>query len=103
MKIGNDIGWLNNIASDSEANKQVDSKGKGTFGQFYEAALNIYSDTNQYQVAADKAQLDFVSGKNDDMLTVMMAQEKAYASLNFTVQVTNKVIEAYREIMRIQI
>jgi flagellar hook-basal body complex protein FliE len=34
---------------------------------------------------------------------VLMAQDRAYSSLNFTVQVTNKIIESYREIIRMQI
>jgi len=37
------------------------------------------------------------------MLAVILAQEKAYTSLNFTVQVTSRIIDAYREIMRIQV
>ena len=73
------------------------------FDSFFNAYLNIVEETNVYQYEADKIQLDYATGKSDDMLAVMLSQEKAYASLNFTVQLTNKVIEAYKEIMRISI
>ena len=74
-----------------------------SFDGFFGAALNAAGETNGCLNAASQAQLDLASGKTDDILSVMMAQEKAYSSLNLTVQVTNRVIEAYREIMRMQI
>jgi flagellar hook-basal body complex protein FliE len=91
----------------------TDEKDKALIGQttaaaqpfesFFNAYLNIVEETNAYQNVADRAQVDFAAGKTDDMLSVMLSQEKAYASLNFTVQLTNKVIEAYKEIMRVQL
>ena len=76
---------------------------ESSFEHIFQAALDVWNETNMYQVTADKTQLDFITGKSDNILSVMMAQEKAYTALNFTIQVTNKVIEAYREIMRMQI
>jgi flagellar hook-basal body complex protein FliE len=73
------------------------------FDEFFDAAVEMVAKTNEYQQKADRAQLDLASGKTDDMLAVLLAQEKAYSSLNFTVQVTSKAIESYREIMRMQI
>jgi flagellar hook-basal body complex protein FliE len=63
----------------------------------------MLNETSAYQNAAESAQIDFAAGRTDDMLGVMLAQEKAFSTLNFTIQVTNKVVEAYREIMRIQL
>jgi len=74
-----------------------------SFDTFFNAYLNMVDETNTLQLQADQVQLDFAVGKTDDMLAVTLAQEKAYASLNFTVQVTNKLIDAYKEIMRMQI
>ena len=73
------------------------------FDSYFKAYLNLIEDTNTYQVQADSIQMDFASGKTDDMLAVILSQEKAYASLNFTIQVTNKIIDAYKEIMRISL
>jgi len=74
-----------------------------SFDTFFNAYLDMVGETNTLQLEADQIQLDYAVGKTDDMLAVTLAQEKAFASLNFTVQVTNKLIDAYREIMRMQI
>ena len=74
-----------------------------SFDAFFNAYLNMVDETNTLQIEADQLQIDYAVGKTDDMLAVTLAQEKAFASLNFTVQVTNKLIDAYREIMRMQI
>lgn len=90
---------LKATTSNAQAPKRIDTDN--SFDSFYKAYLSIMDETNRFQVDAEKIQVDYVTGKTDDMLAVMLAQEKAYASLNFTVQVTNKIIDAYREIMRI--
>ncbi len=78
------------------------SSGEG-FTSFFDASINMLNQTNNYQADAKQLQLDFASGKTDDMLAVTLAQEKAMTALNFTVQVTNKFMDAYNEIMRIQL
>lgn len=100
----------NNISKIAEINYDFalnnDNKINSTndvFGDIYKAAINMLDETNKYQLDVEKVQQDFATGKNDDMLTVMMAQEKAYTSLNFTMQVTNKIMESYKEIMRLQL
>jgi len=41
-------------------------------------------------------------GKEEDLHRAIIALEKANLALGLTVQVRNKVIEAYQEIMRMQ-
>jgi flagellar hook-basal body complex protein FliE len=76
---------------------------KANFESLYKAAIDIINDTNVFALRAEQLQVDLATGKTDDILTVLMAQDRAYSSLNFTTQVTNKIIESYREIMRMQI
>jgi len=73
------------------------------FSTFFKAAMDVVSETNQYQLIADAWQTDLATGKTDDILSVLLAQSKAETALNFTVQVTNKIIESYREIMRMAV
>ena len=75
---------------------------KNTFESFYTAAVDILNATNGFQLRAEQLQTDLATGKTDDILMVLLAQDRAHSSLNFTVQVTNKIIESYREIMRMQ-
>ena len=76
---------------------------KGVFDSAFDAALEVLNETNRFQLNADALQLDLAAGRTDNILSVLLAQERAYSSLNFTVQVTNKIIESYREIMRMQL
>ncbi|MDR1542681.1 MAG: flagellar hook-basal body complex protein FliE [Clostridiales bacterium] len=82
---------------------QTQSAHGQSFDEIFEAAANVLKDINTLQIKADQAQIDLASGRTDDILAVMLAQEKAYSALNFSVQATNKIIESYREIMRMQL
>ncbi len=99
---------INSISSENQQSNVLstknDTKSKNTiFEDFYNAAVNLYKQTNDFQIASDKAQLDFASGKTDDILDVIVTQAKAKTTLQFTAQVTNKVLESYKEILRIQL
>lgn len=61
------------------------------------------SSTNELIKAADQKGIDFALGKIEDIADVMAAQEIANASLQFTVQLRNSLLEAYNEIMRLQV
>jgi len=73
------------------------------FSSFFNAALNVLNDTNSMVADAQQMQLDFATGRIDDILAVQMAMDRASNAVNFTSQVTNRIIESYREIMRMQI
>jgi flagellar hook-basal body complex protein FliE len=81
---------------------QPDPAVKTTFESFFNSAMDIVNETNRFNLRAEQLQTDLATGKTDDVLMVLLAQDRAYSSLNFTVQVTNKIIESYREIMRMQ-
>ncbi len=77
--------------------KAVSSAG---FGDLMRDALN---QVNQKQLEANEATHKLMTGEIEDLHQVMIATEQARLSLQLTTQVTNKVIEAYREISRMQI
>jgi flagellar hook-basal body complex protein FliE len=53
--------------------------------------------------AADSAANDFAAGGSADLHTVMLQMEDASLSLKTAVDVRDKLIEAYQEIMRTQL
>jgi flagellar hook-basal body complex protein FliE len=71
-----------------------------TFGELLQEALQ---KVNREQLEAGKSLQGLISGEAEDLHQLMIAAEKARLSLQLTVQLTNKVIEAYREITRMQI
>lgn len=88
-------------ASFSTGRKEEKTKSSPTaFGELFRAALQ---EVNQQQLKAEEAVQGLVSGEIEDLHQVMLATEKARLSLQLTVQVTNKVVEAYKEITRMQV
>ncbi|MCL2577881.1 MAG: flagellar hook-basal body complex protein FliE [Defluviitaleaceae bacterium] len=83
--------------------KSPESENESPFSAFFNAALNVMNDTNSMVATAEQMQLDFATGRMDDILAVQMAMDRAANAVNFTSQVTNRIIESYREIMRMQI
>jgi flagellar hook-basal body complex protein FliE len=71
-----------------------------SFGQLLTNAL---SDVNKVQLDAKQASIDLAAGKIQDVSEAVIATEKASIALQLTMQVRNKVIDAYQEIMRMQV
>ena len=87
----------------SQAFTQEIQENASPFTAFFNAAVNMLEDTNMHQIQAYGMQMAFATGQMDDLIALQMAQDRAFTSLNFTIQVTNRIIEAYREIMRMQV
>ncbi|MDR2899633.1 MAG: flagellar hook-basal body complex protein FliE [Clostridiales bacterium] len=83
--------------------KTQDVSTSGDFEMFFKAAMDALNETSKTEQEAQNLQLNYITGKSDDMLSVVMAEQRAYTALNFTVQVTNKIIESYRQIISMQL
>jgi flagellar hook-basal body complex protein FliE len=64
---------------------------------------NFLEEVNANQVKAEQESIKLARGESRNVHEAMMSLEKANMSLQFTLQVRNKVIEAYQEIMRMQV
>ena len=58
---------------------------------------------NEYQVQSDYATEKLVKGENIDLHQVMIASKKASITMQTTLEIRNKVIEAYQETMRMPV
>jgi flagellar hook-basal body complex protein FliE len=70
---------------------------------FSQALREALGEVNRLQVEADQAARKLVTGEIKDLSEVTVAAEKANLALQLTIQVRNKAIEAYQEIMRMQV
>lgn len=70
---------------------------------FGETVKKAISDVNELQTEADQTINKMAAGDAVEIHQAMIAMQKASNALQFTVQVRNKVIEAYQEIMRMQV
>ncbi len=60
-------------------------------------------EVNKMQAEAEQAVEDLQTGRRDDMAQVLMAQQKADLAFQMLLQVRNKLMDAYREVMRMSI
>lgn len=74
--------------------------GSPSFGNVLDAAIESVS---QAQTASDDATRAFALGSEVDLHSVLLAVEKADLSFRTMMEVRNKLLEAYREVMRMQI
>ena len=74
--------------------------GPATFGEMLKAAVN---EVNDRIVSADDLSTRLALGEVQDVHEVMLAMEKASLSLQLTMEIRNKIIEAYQSIMRSQV
>lgn len=101
-----DITTLNSISrlgiNDNET-IAVKSKNKNeTFDNLFQSALSMVKETNNLTNAAEKQEISYALGLSDNVHDLQIAQQKANLSLQYTVTVRNKVLEAYKEIMNLQ-
>jgi flagellar hook-basal body complex protein FliE len=78
----------------------TNQKEKTSFADFL---YNAVSDVNKLQLESERLNEAFAAGKIDNIHQVTIAAEKADIALQFTVQIRNKIMEAYQEIMRMPI
>jgi flagellar hook-basal body complex protein FliE len=76
------------------------SNNKVTGSEFKDTLNSLMSQVNSQVQEADKMTDDFALGKTDSLHEVMVATEKSSISLSFLLQVRNKLLEAYQEVMR---
>ena len=70
---------------------------------FGDLLRSIVDATDQQQQQADQAVRTLHGGGEKNLHEAMIAMERADISLRYMVQVRNKAIEAYQEIMRMQL
>ena len=78
-------------------NGEAKPQGAKTFGQ---ALMGALADVNAAQSRAGDLNTRFAAGEAVDVHEVMVASQEAGVMLNLALQVRNKVVEGYQEIMR---
>lgn len=70
---------------------------------FGDILKTLVSETNQQQNNADQAIQQLHTGGEKNLHNAMISMEKADISLRYMIQTRNKAIDAYQEIMRMQV
>ena len=91
------------IAKDAGSVGPVGSIGGPAPTSFSQSLSEAIQNVNQAQKESDRKMQELSTGKSQNIHETMIAAEKADIALRLMVQVRNKIIEAYQEIMRMQV
>lgn len=73
------------------------------FDNLLNSAIQMYKEADSYQKAAEESEINYALGYSTSTHDLAIAQQKANISLQYTVRVTNKALEAFKELMNLQI
>jgi len=65
--------------------------------------MNMINETNELRNTADAEQIRFALGEAENTHDLLIAETKALTALQYTVAVRDKALDAYKEIMNMQI
>lgn len=100
MEITSLLPGTSGVSGAAPAAKPARSNSDTSFSDALSDALDRY---RQIDNEGDYATLNLLSGNTDDLSQAMIATEKSELALDFTVAVRNKAVEAYKEIMNMQV
>jgi flagellar hook-basal body complex protein FliE len=83
-----------------QSGEQISAKAPATeFSRMLSSSLN---KVNDLQAERETMVASFASGENQNVHELMISLQKAGLAMNMTAAVRNKVMEAYRELSRLQ-
>lgn len=91
--------FLPNVQNNPASQNPVQETSKN----FKAFLLESLHKVNQQQIEADRLNRQLALGQVENLHDVLIASEKAGLSLQLVIQIRNRVVEAYQEIMRMQI
>ena len=97
-----DISNISQVLSNNNIKdfKVESNQEKINFGEILNEALNKVNDD---QLFADEMDRMLATGEVDNVHEVTIAAQKAQLTLNLAVEIKSQLMDAYKEIMRLQI
>lgn len=81
-----------------------ENKVEGTlFDSFLNTAIDNIKTTNAYFSDAEDEKIKFALGETDSTHDLSIALKKASAALQYTVAIRDRLLDAYKELMQMQI
>lgn len=104
-----DISKLLNISSPAITNAAMNAQtnrvatGDESFSSLFNSALGNLNETNALLHQQEEEEIKFALGITDSTHDLSIAMAKAETALSYTVALRDKFIEAYQQIMQIQV
>ena len=71
-------------------------------GQFEQVLQNSIQTIEQFQTQANQTVGKFLAGETEELHTAALATQKAELAFDLGLQVRNKIVDAYQEVMKMQ-
>lgn len=102
------VNSLLNISSDygkglASSLGKVSDSSENSFDSIFQSALGLIKETNDITNAAELEEVRFMMGDSENLHDLTIALQKAETAIQYTVAVRDKVLDAYKEIMNMQI
>ncbi len=94
------LSHVNGVASRLNVSGKED---QDIFSTLLNSAINNISETNSYLSDAENEKIKFAMGESENTHDLTIAMKKASTSLQYTIAVRDKIVEAYNTIMQMQI
>ncbi|HHS48891.1 MAG TPA: flagellar hook-basal body complex protein FliE [Desulfurella acetivorans] len=94
---------IDSISTNNISNALNDGNSKKDNTSFADLLAKSLNDVNKLQIAADNAINEIATGKMDNIQDAVMAIEKADISMRLLLEVKNKAVQAYNQIMNMQV
>jgi len=96
-------GRTNTQIRNDDINSQAVNDPKGEFKSFATTLSDAVNKVNEISTEADTQMQKLATGKTKNIPEVLIATEKANVAFKLLTQVRNKIIEAYQEVMKMQV
>jgi flagellar hook-basal body complex protein FliE len=97
------LGPINPNLQVAEIRKPASSGSEKSGPGFGEILKDAISTVNELQKNSDLEVQKLMAGESQDLHTTVIAMQKADLSFQMMMQVRNKIVQAYQEIMRTQV
>ncbi len=80
-----------------------DAKGAGSEVPFADMVKSLVQQTNQQQQAAEAGVEQLITGETDSIHDVVLATSRADLAFRLMMEIRNRLIASFQEVMRMQI
>ena len=77
--------------------------GSESFTYALDAAKELVTENKKLEADVSQKTMDFMTGQNDNVVDLMVAQSKSSIMLQYTLQVRNGLLSAYKEIINLSV
>lgn len=96
------LGSIGNVTAPSPV-QSTDGTNTDLFGSLLQSAVSNIQETNILIDNANTEQIKLAMGETENTHDLTIALQKAETALQYTVAVRDKVLEAYKQIMNMQV